>query len=88
MFEFIFAETDLGKDLMAYVFVLAIVVFVLYYLRSKRFDHFHKIELEKQLRRAQEEEHNKTHEDGEENKEEEEVMQHEASGPKEAIISE
>jgi hypothetical protein len=34
--------------------VLAIGVFILYYLRAKRFDHFHKIELEKQLRRAHE----------------------------------
>lgn len=35
--------------------MLAIVAFAFYYLRAKRFDHFHKVELEKQLRRAHEE---------------------------------
>lgn len=52
--HFTFSESSIGQDLLTYIFILAIVVFVLYYLRSKRFDHFHKMELEKQLRRAQE----------------------------------
>ena len=45
----------MGQDFLTYIFFLAIVSFIFYYLRSKRFDHFHKIELEKQMRRAQEE---------------------------------
>jgi hypothetical protein len=54
--DLVLADTDMGQDLLTYVFLLAIITFVLYYLRSKRFDQFHRTELEKQLRRAQEEE--------------------------------
>lgn len=53
--SFDFFQSDVGEDLLAFVFVVSIVVFVLYYLRSKRIDHFHRSELEKQLRKAAEE---------------------------------
>ena len=45
----------MGQDLLTYIFFLAITIFIFYYLRSKRFDHFHKVELEKQLKRQKEE---------------------------------
>ena len=47
------AESDIGQDILTYIFLLALITFVLYYLRSTRFDQFHRIELEKQLKRAQ-----------------------------------
>ena len=40
--SFVFWESGFGKGLLAYIFVLAIGAFVLYYLRSKRLDEFHK----------------------------------------------
>jgi hypothetical protein len=55
MFELVISETSIGQDFLTYFFLLSIVAFVMYYQRSKRFDHFHRVELEKQLRRAQEE---------------------------------
>jgi len=53
LFEIVLSETHIGQDFLTYIFILAIGCFVMYYQRSKRFDHFHKVELEKQLRRAQ-----------------------------------
>jgi hypothetical protein len=52
---FDFFESSVGKDLLGYIFILSVGLFVLYYLRSKRIDHFHRTELEKQLRKAAEE---------------------------------
>lgn len=52
--SFNFVESEVGQDLLAYILVVSIAVFILYYLRSKRIDHFHKTELEKQLRKAAE----------------------------------
>lgn len=49
--DFKFSESSIGQDFLTYIFIIAIVAFVLYYLRSKRFDQFHRLELEKQLRR-------------------------------------
>lgn len=53
--SFDFFQSDLGEDLLAFVFVVSLAAFALYYLRSKRIDHFHRSELEKQLRKAAEE---------------------------------
>lgn len=54
----------MGEDLLAYIFVVSICIFVLYYLRSKRIDQFHKAELEKQQRKMHEEmEQRKTEEE-------------------------
>ena len=53
--SFDFFQSELGEDLLAFIFVVSIAAFALYYLRSKRIDHFHRSELEKQLRKAAEE---------------------------------
>lgn len=37
-----FFESSVGKDLLGYIFILSVGLFVLYYLRSKRIDHFHR----------------------------------------------
>lgn len=50
--EWQLSESKLFKDLMAYLFVLALLAFLFYYLRSKRLDALHRAELLKQTEAA------------------------------------